>query len=188
MPETAITQYGEHVAVFWEDDRGLLWSVFNGEKWSDVRQVHPHGQLPLARGYALSAVTVGTNEIFVTSSRTAGVMHLANDGTTWRNALESASGGGALTVCGTNENPNDDQIMYFTAGLGGPAPVLCYRRKLDQSWEPPLNVSNGNATIHEYRRWVSLVVPPYSPPNFAPVAWNQINQVRMVRVPTLVQP
>jgi len=185
MPETAVTQYGEHVAVFWEDDRGLLWSVFDGQNWSAVRKVHCQGRLALARGPSLSAVTAGMNEVLVTSGRTQGVMRLQKDGKTWDNELKAAAGGGCLTVCGTTTDAEDDTVMYFTAGLGGSAPVLCYRRKPDGSWASPLNLTRGKITVWEYRRWVNLVVPPYSPPNFAPVAWGQINQVKMAKVPVL---
>jgi hypothetical protein len=127
---------------------------------------------------------VGANEVFVTSGRTQGVMRLRQDGT-WENELKEAGGGGCFAVCGTTAEIEDDTVMYFTAGLGGSAPVLCYRRKPDGSWASPLNLTRGNITVWEYRRWVNLVVPPYSPPNFAPVAWGQINQVKMAKAPVL---
>ncbi len=65
------------------------------------------------------------------------------------------------------------------------AAVLCYRRSADGTWREPLDLSGGPTTILEYRQITALVAPPYSPPNFAPVAWSDLSTVKLVRVPVV---
>ena len=42
-------------------------------------------------------------------------------------------------------------------------------------------------TLHEYRQMTAVVVPPMSPPNFAPVAFSDGQAVKLVKVPVLGQ-
>jgi len=65
------------------------------------------------------------------------------------------------------------------------AEVLCYRKKPDGKWAAPLDLAGGEVTLHEYRQMTAVVAPPMSPPNFAPVAFSDGDEIRFVRVPVL---
>jgi hypothetical protein len=68
------------------------------------------------------------------------------------------------------------------------AKVLCYRRKADGAWAAPLDLAGGTVTIHQYRQMTSVVTPPMSPANFAPVAFSDGDAVKLVKVPVLGPP
>ena len=136
-----------------------------------------------------SAVTVGTDEIFLTATNVPGVLRW--DGRSWKKEPVEAVDGGLLTVCGRT-------VMLFTAGKADrqwrglqytrKAQIRCYRRSPDGKWRGPVNLTKGEITLHEYRGIPALVVPPYSPPNFAPLAWSegvegQGTVVKLLKVP-----
>ncbi|MBL8028464.1 MAG: T9SS type A sorting domain-containing protein, partial [Fibrobacteres bacterium] len=182
MPETHIVPYKEHAAVFWQDARGLLWSVFNGTDWSTPEVIETNGWLSGSLKYAVHAVSMGQNEIFVTDLKMNGILHW--NGSAWIRELSNVPGGGQLSVCGDGVNPENDRLIYFTVGDGtSKKPLLAYRRTATGSWEAPLNVSRDSIQVDTYNGWIGISAQPYSPPNFAPVAWSADSVIKMVKVP-----
>jgi len=168
-----------------------MWSFFGGRKWSIPAVVSPATLDDLDGAYHAvgSAVTVGEDEIFVTATNVPGVLRW--DGRSWRKEPVESVDGGLLTVCG-------ETVMLFTTGKANrrwrgrewtrKARILCYQRSPEGKWGKPRDLAGGEIEIHEYRGIPALVVPPYSPPNFAPVAWAEVDEegglvVRFLRVP-----
>jgi hypothetical protein len=189
------TPYGDGIAVFWQDARGLLWNRFEQGRWGTT-EVIDTGAAPLLaptenEGFRNpgSCVTRGDREIFITAWKVPGVLRW--DGKAWQRELAQACDGGVLSLCGGKN------LMLFTAGsteqppaykrvkLIKQVPVLCYRRKADGSWDKPLDLSGGPTAIFEYRQMPALVAQPYAPANFCPVAWSSDNTVKLLRVPVL---
>jgi len=190
-----ITYFRGHAAVFWQDSRGLRWSRFDGEKWSEAEAILPEATAKLAvsenESFRVpgSVVTIGEDEVFLTAWGRRGVFRY--DGKHWHQELLSADDAGSLTVCGatdlmlvtmghTEEPPKHKRIQ-----LRREAKILCYRRRRDGSWAPPLDLAGGKVTLHEYRQMTAVVVPPMSPPNFAPVAFSDGQTIKLVKVPVL---
>ena len=188
-----ITYFRGHAAVFWQDAKGLRWSRFDGERWSEAEAVDPQATAKLAvsenEGFRVpgSVVTVGEDEVFLTAWGRGGVFRY--DGKTWHRDLTDADDAGSLTVCGgrdvmlitmghTEEPPEEKRVE-----LKREAKVLCYRRRPDGTWAPPVDLAGGTVTLQEYRQMTAVVVPPASPPNFAPVAFSDGQTIHMVKVP-----
>ena len=190
-----ITYFRGQAAVFWQDSRGLLWSRFDGEKWSDAEVVLADVKANLAvspnESFRIpgSVVTLGEDEIFVTAWGLGGVLHY--DGRDWQRELAETADAGVLTICGEKD------VMLITMGSTEQPPstkriqvkrqakVLCYRRKHDGTWAAPLDLAGGEVTLYEYRQMTAVVTPPMSPANFAPVAFSDSETVKMVKVPVL---
>lgn len=199
-----ITYFRGQAAVFWQDSRGLLWSQFDGEKWSPAEVIMAGGQsaelsrspkakLAVSENESFripgSVVTLGEDEVFLTAWGLGGVLHY--DGKQWQRELADAADAGALTVCGEKD------VMLITMGsteqppptkrihIKRQAKVLCYRRKCNGTWAEPIDLAGGEVSLHEYRQMTAVVVPPMSPANFAPVAFSDGETVKMVKVPVL---
>lgn len=191
-----IAYFRGQAAVFWQDARGLRWSRYEGERWSPAEPIDADAKVNVAvsenESFRVpgSVVTVDEDQVFLTAWSRGGVFRF--DGRTWSRELPDAEDAGTLTVCG------DRDVMLITSGhteqppptkrieIRRQARVLCYRRKHDGTWAEPLDISDGAVTLHEYRQMTGVVVPPMSPPNFAPVAFSDGQTVLMVRVPALV--
>lgn len=189
------TPWNDGIAVFWQDEQGLRWNRFDGKQWGQMQVIDADATPLLAptenESFRVpgSCVTVGKDEIYLTAWKIPGVLHW--DGRQWKRELPEAVDAGMLTVCGGKD------VMLFTAGsteqppaykrvaITKQAPVLCYRRQADGSWAKPLDLSGGPTTILEYRQMTALIVPPCSPPNFAPVAWSDRLTTTFTRVPVL---
>ncbi len=189
------TPYGDGIAVFWQDAHGLMWNHLEGDAWAEAQVIDAKAAPLLAptenESFRVpgSCVTRGAKEIFLTAWGIPGVLRW--DGSAWQRELPSAADAGVLTLCGGRE------LMLFTAGsteqppprrrvrLMKQASVLCYQRKADGTWDAPRDLSGGPTAILEYRQMTALVAPPYSPPNFAPVAWSDQTSTKLVRVPVL---
>jgi hypothetical protein len=112
-----------------------------------------------------SAVTVGSDEVYVSATNVHGVLRW--DGQNWNKEPLEAVDGGLLTICG-------ETVMLFTAGKANrrwqglqwtrKSKVQCYHRSPAGEWEGPMDLTKREMTIHEYRGIPALVVPPYSPP------------------------
>ncbi|MFB3893843.1 MAG: sialidase family protein [Phycisphaerae bacterium] len=188
--------YGDGIAVFWQDARGLMWNRMEGDQWATAEVIDATAAPILAptenESFRVpgSCVTRGTSEVFLTAWKVPGVLRW--DGSKWQRECADATDAGVLTLCGGK------QLMLFTAGSTEQPPprrrvtlmkessVLCYQRKADGSWAKPLDLSGGPVNILEYRQITALAAPQYSPPNFAPVAWSDKSSVKIVKVP--VQP
>jgi len=190
-----ITYFRGQAAVFWQDDRGLLCSWFDGGKWTPAKIIlaEAKAKLDVSENESFripgSVVTVGEDEVFLTAWGLGGVLHY--DGKNWQRELVDASEAGVLTICGEKD------VMLITMGTTEQPPstkriqikrqakVLCYRRRSDGTWAKPLDLAGGEVTLHEYRQMTAIVVPPMSPENFAPVAFSDGETVKIVRVPVL---
>ncbi|HUW58037.1 MAG TPA: sialidase family protein [Planctomycetota bacterium] len=188
-----VTYFRGHAAVFWQDAKGLRWSRFDGERWSEAEGIEAEAKAVLAvsenESFRVpgSVVTVGEDEVFLTAWGRHGVFRY--DGKAWHRELTDADDAGSLTVCGGKD------VMLITMGSTEQPPehkriwvkreakVQCYRRRRDGTWAPPLDLAGGKVTLHEYRQMTAVVVPPASPPNFAPVAFSDGETITMVKVP-----
>ncbi|MHC4395706.1 MAG: sialidase family protein [Planctomycetota bacterium] len=190
-----ITYFRGHAAVFWQDSRGLLWSRFDGEKWSEAEVISAEVKANVAvspnESFRIpgSVVTRGEDEIFLTAWGLRGVLRY--DGNSWHRELTKAADAGVLTICGKKD------VMLITMGsteqppstkriqIKRKAKVLCYRRKRDGTWAAPLDLAGGEVTLHEYRQMTAVVTQPMSPANFAPVAFSDGETVKIIKVPVL---
>ncbi|MCX7804838.1 MAG: hypothetical protein N3A38_06570 [Planctomycetota bacterium] len=188
-----ITEYRGHIACFWQDRRGLLWTFFDGEKWAEPAAIDARASARLEvtalESFRVpgSAATLGAEEIFVTAWNVPGVLRW--DGRSWRREIEEAPDAGKLSVCG-------DQVFLFTAGhVPEPPPwkqirvnryveVRCYRRDPRGRWHGPFLLSpGGKVSILFYRQMPALVAPRYPPPDFVPVAWSDGRTIELLRIP-----
>jgi len=192
------TPYGDGVAVFWQDARGLMWNRCEDGRWGEAGVIDAAAAPLLAptenESFRVpgSCVTRGGKEVFLTAWKIPGVLRW--DGATWQHELPEATDAGVLTLAGGKD------LMLLTAGSTEQPPprrrvsitkhaaVLCYRREVDGIWAKPLDLSGGPTTVLEYRQITALVAPPYSPPNFAPVAWSDLSTVKFTKVPVLPTP
>jgi len=190
-----ITSFRSHAAVFWQDSKGLRWSRFDGSTWSPAETIDASAtaKLDVSENESFrvpgAVVTVGEDEIFLTAWHRGGLYRY--DGRTWHRELTDAADAGVLTVCGEKD------VMLITMGsteqppkhkriqLWRRAKLLAYRRKRDGTWAKPLDIAGGEVTLHEYRQMTAVVVPPMSPPNFAPVVFSDGETIRLVKVPVL---
>ncbi len=192
--QARLAEHDGHVACFWQDNRGLVWTRFDGKAWAPVSAIDRAARATLAvtpsESFRVpgSAVTLGKGEIFLTAWNVPGVLRW--DGRKWRRELPEASDAGTLSVCG-------DQVMLFTTGhvpeppkrkrirLVRDTPILCYRREPTGVWRGPFCLLPGGKTrLLEYRQIPAFVAPPYAPPNFVPVAWSDDkDRIRMMKVP-----
>jgi len=188
------TEYKGHVAAFWQDRRGLLWTYFDGEKWTPITTIDKKARATLQISALQSfrvpgcAVTRGTEEIFITAWNVPGVLRF--DGTTWHHELPNAADAGRLSVSGK-------QVFLITSGhVPEPTPqkytrtfakeaILCYRRDAGGAWHGPFCISpGGKVNIMRYKgQMPAVVVPPSSPPNFVPVAWSDNSKITVMKVP-----
>jgi hypothetical protein len=182
-----LAPFGDGVACVWQDSRGLLWSIFDGNKWSDVSAIDKDAAAPLAVSAHESfrvpgSVVSNGDELFVTAWNVPGVLRFA-DGR-WRRELGEAADTGALSVAG-------DRIVLVTSGrVEQPPPekrieivrqacILAYVRGPDGTWSQPRDLAGGTMRLHEYRQMAAVVLPAYSPSGFVPVAWSDGKRVRM---------
>jgi len=192
--QARLAEFEGHVACFWQDKRGLLWTRFDGKAWSPVKVIDRAARAKLAvtpsESFRVpgSAVTLAKGEIFLTAWNVPGVLHWT--GKRWKRELPEACDAGTLSVCG-------DQVMLFTTGHVPEPPkrkqirivrrtrILCYRRDARGVWHGPFSLSpGGEVKLIQYRQMASFVAPPQAPPNFVPVAWSDDSDtVRMMRVP-----
>jgi hypothetical protein len=182
------TQWRDGLAVFWQDEEGLRWSRFNGKEWSPAEVIDAEAKHKQeTTGYRAngSAVTLGTEDIFLTATGRDGVLHW--DGKSWKTELPEASDQGMLSVAGKT-------VVLVKAGAQQPrwygkvwerkTKIECWKRKADCEWEGPIDVGGGEFSIPVYRGYAGFAVPRISPPNFVPVVWSAMGEenLRLVRV------
>ena len=193
-PDTVVTPYEDHVACIWwhpaVKDGRVLWSVFDGCRWSPPGKVCSAPPIDSAFRSTLSAVTVGPNEVFFTASGLSSVYRW--DGESWVAELIELDDGGMLSLAG-------DALTLFTCDLGKVtrlwrnwagrsysrrAMLRYYRRSATGQWDGPVDLT-PEFTIHKYRGLAGFSVPPYSPPNFVPLAWSDHDDgaLRLLKIP-----
>ncbi|MHC4406305.1 MAG: sialidase family protein [Planctomycetota bacterium] len=188
-PETVITPYKDHVACFWRHKRGcgVLWSVYDGSRWSSPSEVSPVTLDRMDGAYraTMSAVTKGETEVFFTATGMGTVVRW--DGNSWSAAPIECEDGGMLSLAG-------DVVTLFTAGsvnrrwkgIDWPRRTVLryYRRSSDGRWEGPRDLTD-EFEIHEYRSLPGFSVPPYAPANYVPLVWSDFHEgvVKLLKVP-----
>ena len=188
-PETVVTPYSEHVACLWRHKRqaGVMWSVFDGSKWSTPTEVSPASLDDMDGAYraTMSAVTKGDREIFFTATGLDRVLHW--DGKTWLTELIRIEDGGMLSLAG-------NVVSLFTSGKVNRrwkglhwqrrTAIQSYHRLPNGIWEGPVDLT-GEITIHEYRSLAGFSVPAYSPENYIPLVWSDFDEgtVKLLKVP-----
>ena len=188
-PETVITPYKEHVACFWRHKSGcgVMWSFYDGTKWSKPVEISPVVLDGMDGAYraTMSAVTRGDSEIFFTATGLSAVLRF--DGKKWHKEPLGVEDGGMLSLAG-------DVVTLFNAGKINrrwkerrwqrQAVIRYYRRLPNGKWEGPTELT-GKFNIDEYRSITGFSVPPYSPPNFSPLAWSDCDEgtIKLLKVP-----
>jgi hypothetical protein len=193
--QARVTYLRGHVAIYWQDSRGLLWSRFDGKRWSRAQVINAKLKAKVAVGpnesfrVPGSAVTLGEEDIYLTAWNCPGVLHY--NGRRWKRELGMAADAGALTVCGSKKlmlvtmGHTEEPPEYKRKQITREAEVLCYRRRPNGTWAAPIDLAGGKVTLHEYRQMTAVAVPPMSPTNFAPVAFSDGDTIKFVRVPVL---
>ena len=184
------TEWRDGIAAFWQDEKGLQWSRFDGGKWSPVEVIDPKATFHQQEcGYRASgsAVTLGAEEIFVSATGVKGVLHW--NGRSWRREIPGAHDQGYLSRAGKT-------VVLITAGTQRPrwygglswgrkAKLECWRRRATGRWDGPFDLAGGEFEITVYRGYAGFVAPRVCPPNFVPVVWNARGEtdLKLVRVP-----
>ena len=186
-PVTAITPYGNHVAVFWQhlNSREILWSRYGGDRWSEP-EVVPNLSVRWNGAYqAMSLVTVGEKEVFLTATGLGTVLRW--DGLHWQREPVTVENG-TLSLAGVT-------VTVFSAGKAESRQTFNYpatrKAVLSYLWRAPEGRWEGPVTlvpefkIEELRSMSGFSVPRYSPPNFVPLAWGDADEgvVKLLRVP-----
>lgn len=191
--EPCLVPFGNSVACIWEEfgysnpkRNKLLWARFDGSKWSAIEEIPapPRASLAWCRPQ-LHAVSIGGQEIFVASGQRNGILHY-RDGK-WTQEAGDVPFGGRLSLAG-------DKVLAIAAKSETPDPrkgpmvIRAWQRGSDGKWtardlareEQPVAGMQG---LNDLRP--GLVVQPYAPANFVPIAWNCQGQkwVKYLRVP-----
>jgi len=188
-PETVITPYKEHVACFWRHKQncGVMWSFYDGQKWSKPKEISPVVLNGMDGAYraTMSAVTRGDSEIFFIATGLNYVLRW--DGENWHKEVVQAEDGGMLSLAG-------EVVTLFDAGKVNrrwkerrwerPAVIRCQRRGANGRWEKAIELTE-KFNIDEYRSLAGYSVPPYSPPNFVPLAYSDADEgrIKLLKVP-----
>ena len=144
-PQTVITPYKDYVACFWHHSRdgGVLWSVYDGSRWSPPSEVSSITLDRMDGAYraTMSAVTKGETEIFFTASGMGTVVRW--DGDCWTADPIECEDGGMLSLAG-------NVVTLFTAGevnrrwkgidWSRRAVLRCYQRSGSGRWEGHLDL------------------------------------------------
>ncbi len=188
-PETVIAPYGDHVACFWRHKQGcgVLWSVYDGSKWTPPSEVSPITLDGMDGAYraTMSAVTKGRTEVFFTATGLDAVLRF--NGKSWIAAPIKCDDGGMLSLAG-------DVVTLFNAGKvnrrwqgldwSRRAVLRYYRRSSDGRWEGPHDLT-AELNIHEYRSLSGYSVPPYAPAGYVPLVFSDFDDgtVKLLKVP-----
>jgi len=157
----SLVPYGEHVAVTWAEYRaGWHWSRFDGTAWSTPASIP--SKLIDERTLRYSTVTLGGNRLFLSTDK--GI--IAWDGSQWSDEPSSPARA-LLTVSGDK--------LFGVTWEGGK--LLLWKRS-DGQWR-------SEELASEATQVALVALPPASPPNSIPVAWNHQGQktVKLLRVP-----
>ncbi len=188
-PETVIAPYKKHVACFWrhKQDCGVMWSFYDGEKWSKPEEISPVVLNDMDGAYraTMSAVTRGDREIFFIATGLNYVLRW--DGQKWHKEAVEVEDGGMLSLAGK-------VVTLFEAGKVNrrwkerrwerPAVIRCYRRGANGQWDKGVALTE-KFNIDEYRALAGYSVPPYSPSNFVPLAYSDADEgrIKLLKVP-----
>ncbi len=175
-----ICEWGDGIAVFWQDRRGLMWTAYDGSEWSPVEVLDETVSATLAitgnESFRVPGCVVsGGGRIYLTAWNIPGVM--VYDGGGWSRELPDADDGGVLSIAGKRtvlvtsghvEEPPAEKRPQITRQ----ASILARVRTPSGRWSAPKDLAGGEITLHEYRQIAAVAVPAYSPSDFVPVAWS----------------
>jgi hypothetical protein len=193
--EPCLVPFGPGVACLWQERIGyeygkLKWSRFDGTAWSPVEEipqprkaaVNPVGRPPL------HAVSLGGREVFLAGALFPGVLHY-RDGR-WETELPEAPVGGRLSVAGDRAVVLVAPVHAGGSPARGPVVLRSWRRPAGGAWSAPADLAQEEQPLshkHDniYVTRLGLVVQPYAPAHFVPVAWTCEGQkwVKFLRVP-----
>jgi hypothetical protein len=134
----------------------------------------------------LHAVSLDGKEVFVAGALFKGILHW-KDGR-WETELADLPQGARLSVAG--ETVVAVAAAYPTSKLAqGPVVLRSWQRR-EGKWSAPVDLAREEAPLshkHDnvYVARLGLVVQPYAPPNFVPIAWTCEGQkgVKVLRIP-----
>lgn len=191
--EPCLAPLGAGVACIWQERSGydfvrLLWSHFDGQRWSPVEEIEQPKRTVSGSVTRppIHAVSLGGKEIFLVSALFDGVLHY--DGERWQTEPVEVPAGSRISAAG-------DKAIVVIGGDGkpvnkGPLVLRAWQRTSAGRWSGPVELAREDAPLSHKHDGVyvirpGLVVQPYSPPNFVPVAWTceGKNWVRVLRVP-----
>jgi hypothetical protein len=164
-----------------------MWSFYDGKKWAEPEEISPVVLNDMDGAYraTMSAVTRGDKEIFFIATGLKSVLRW--DGESWHKEGVEVEDGGMLSLAG-------EVVTLFEAGKvnrrwkerrwGRPAVIRYYRRRDNGQWDKAVALTE-KFNIDEYRALTGYSVPPYSPPNFVPLAYSDADEgnIKLLKVP-----
>jgi hypothetical protein len=193
--EPCLVPFGRGVACIWQERRGydfvrLLWTHFDGKAWAPIQELEQPRRTvssPVTRP-PVHAVSLGGKEIFLVSALWGGVLHY-QDGQ-WQTEPVDVPAGGRISAAG-------DKAIVVVAGVGsapnkGPVVLRSWQRSSGGRWSGPVELGREEAPLSHKHDGIyvirpGLVVQPYAPANFVPVAWTCEGQkwIKFLRVPVV---
>ncbi len=192
--EPVLVPFGAGVACLWQERKGyeygaLKWARFDGRAWSPVEAIpsprrtttRPAGRPPL------HAVSRGGKEVFVAGALFKGILHYREG--RWETELVDLPVGARLSAAG-DRTVVAVAPVYPTDKLSEGPVVLRSWQFAKGRWSAPVDLAREERPLshkHDniYVARLGLVVQPYAPPNFVPIAWTCEEQkwVKVLRVP-----
>jgi hypothetical protein len=193
--EPCLVPFGKGVACIWQERQGydfvrLLWTQCDGTAWTAIQEIaQPKRTVgsPVTRP-PIHAVSLGGKEIFLVSALWGGVLHY-RDGQ-WRTEPVEVPAGSRISAAG-------DKAIVLIAGVSsapnkGPVVLRSWQRSSGGRWSGPVELAREEAPLSHRHDGIyvirpGLVVQPYAPPNFVPLAWTCEGQtwVKFLRVPVV---
>jgi hypothetical protein len=191
--EPCLVPFGKGVACIWQERQGyhfvrLLWTHFDGKEWSPIQEIKQPKRTvssPVSRP-PIHAVSVSGKDIFLVSALWGGVLHY-QDGE-WKTEPVDVPAGSRISVAG-------DRAVVVIAAVSpainkGPVVLQSWQRSAAGRWSGPVELAKEEKAISHSHDGIyvirpGLVVQPYAPANFVPIAWTCEREkwVKVLRVP-----
>jgi hypothetical protein len=191
--EPCLVPFGKGIACIWQERQGydfvkLLWTHFDGKEWLPIQEIKQPKRTvsgPVSRP-PIHAVSMAGKEIFLVSALWPGVLHFQGD--QWKAEPVDVPPGSRISVAG-------DRTVVVIAGVSsainkGPVVLQSWQRSRTGRWSGPIELAREEKPLSHSHDGIyvirpGLVVQPYAPPNFVPVAWTCERQkgVKVLRVP-----
>jgi hypothetical protein len=193
--EPCLVPFGQGLACLWQERKGyeyakLKWARFDGRAWSAVEEIAEpkrSAKGPIGRP-PVHAVSLGGKEIFLTSALFRGVLHF-RDGE-WKAELPDLPVGSRVSAAGDRTVVAIAPVHEEGSSTKGPVVLRSWQRPAGGEWSAPVDLAREEIPLshkHDniYVVRPGLVLQPYAPPNFVPVAWTCEGQkwVKVLRVP-----
>jgi hypothetical protein len=194
--EPCLVPFGKGVACIWQERHRtgaysfdkLLWTHFDGTDWAAIEEIEQPKRAavnPMTRP-PIHAVSLAGKEIFLVSALFNGVLHYQNG--KWMIEAADVPAGSRISAAG-------DRAVVVIAGASaavnkGPVVLRAWQRSSAGRWSEPVELAREESPLSHKHDGIyvirpGLVVQPYAPPNFVPVAWTCEGQkwVKVLRVP-----